>query len=489
MPIKLDILSQEQIEEIVQDAYRALEEIGVLVQNEEADDLLLGSGATMMASGRISIPGELVEKALSAAPSAIQLYDRNKELCMNLEGDNVHFNPGSAAVNVLDDNHTIRKPTVKDYIEFSKVVEKLEHIDAQSTAIKPIDIPEEIADLYRLFVALRYCRKPVITGSFGARGFEFMQEMLTVIVGSKEALRKYPIAIFDCCPSPKLGWEKPRCQDLIACAELGIPAELISMPQPGLTSSITLYDSLVQHTAESLSGVVISQLAHPGAPVIYGGSPVMTNLKTATAPPLTGDSNTHKMSCAYSQIGKFFGLPTHSYMGLTDSKLLDFQAGAETHAGIILAALAGINNISGPGMLDSESCQSIEKLVIDNEYCGSAKQFVEALKKRNDPLEPLSFLITQGTISDPEHTMRWLKEEHFEPSSVIYRDVLPEKPERGGAVSVEHLDIFQRAKAKAKEFLANYDLQPLEKGKLSALKEIVNSAGKRIGFQVNELSE
>lgn len=484
MQIRLNILPEEQIRAIAQDAYRALKEIGVLVQNEEAEDLLLSHGAKMLDSDRMSISEEMIEKALSTTPSSIKLYDRDKKLCMNLDGDHVHFNPGSAAVNILVDNSEVRKPTVNDYIEFTKVVEKMEHIDAQSTAMKPADVPEEISDLYRLFIALQYCRKPVITGTFGEHGFGFMQEMLTVIRGSKEELRRYPLAIFDCCPSPGLRWEKPRCQDLMECAKLGIPSELISMPQPGLTSSITLYDSLVQHTAETLSGIVIAQLACPGAPVIYGGSPVMANLKSIAAPALIGDSNTHKMDCAYAQIGKFFGLPTHGYMGLTDSKLIDFQAGAETSNGIILAALAGINNVSGPGMLDCESCQSIEKLVIDNEYCGSAKQFIKKLEKRNDPLEPLRSVISQG-ISDPEHTLRWLEEDHFEPGKVIFRDVLPEKPMKGKAVSVEKLNIFQRAQERAKELLVSYEPQPLEADKLSHLKRIVNSAGENIGFQVD----
>jgi trimethylamine---corrinoid protein Co-methyltransferase len=476
MQIKLNILSEEQIKEIIQDAYRVMKEIGVLIQNEEAENLLLRYGAKILNSNRISIPEEMIEKALSTTPSSIKLYDRDKKLCMNLEGDNIHFNPGSAAVNILIDNDKVRKPTVNDYIEFTKIVEKLEYIDAQSTAMKPADVPEEISDLYRLFIALQYCSKPVITGTFGEHGFKFMKEMLMVIRGSKEELRKYPLAIFDCCPSPGLRWEKPRCQDLMECARLGIPSELISMPQPGLTSSITLYDSLVQHTAETLSGIVIAQLANSGAPVIYGDSPIMTNLKTANAPALLGDGNTHKMDCAYAQIGKFFGIPTHSYMGLTDSKLLDFQAGAETNNGIILAALAGINNISGPGMLDCESCQSIEKLIIDNEYCGSAKHFIKEIKKRNDPLEPMRYLATPGTISDPEHTVRWLEEEHFEPSKVIYRDVLPEKPMNEEAISVGKLNIFQRAKERAGILLDSYDLQPLDTDKLRYLKEIVDSA-------------
>ncbi|MFC1717681.1 trimethylamine methyltransferase family protein [Candidatus Poribacteria bacterium] len=68
MQIRLNILTEEQIKEIIQDACRALKEIGVLVQNEEAEALLLGHDAEMLSLDRISISEEMIEKALSTAP-------------------------------------------------------------------------------------------------------------------------------------------------------------------------------------------------------------------------------------------------------------------------------------------------------------------------------------------------------------------------------------------------------------------------------------
>ena len=117
-------------------------------------------------------------------------------------------------------------------------------------------------------------------------------------------------------------------------------------------------------------------------------------------------------------------------------------------------------------------------------YRGSAKQFIKGIKRRNDPLEILRCLTTPGGISDPEHTMRWLEEEHFEPGKVIYRDVLPDKPMSGKSVSVEKLNIFQRAKEKAEEILNSYEHKPLDTHELEHLKGIVNSAGENIGFSV-----
>ncbi|MCB0121412.1 MAG: trimethylamine methyltransferase family protein, partial [Caldilineaceae bacterium] len=69
-------------------------------------------------------------------------------------------------------------------------------------------------------------------------------------------------------------------------------------------------------------------------------------------------------------IGKHLGLPTQAYMALSDSKSLDAQAGAESFGSALLAALAGINSVSGPGMLDYVMLFSLPKLIFDNEICG-----------------------------------------------------------------------------------------------------------------------
>ncbi len=227
----------------------------------------------------------------------------------------------------------------------------------------------EIADRYRLYLALLFGTKPVVTGTFRVDGFAPMREMLAAIAGGPEQLRAKPNAIFDCCPSPPLKWSDLTAQALIDCARSGIVAELISMPLTGATAPVTLAGAVTQHCAECLSGVVIHQLAHPGAPIIYGGSPACFDMRKGTTP--MGAVETMMIDGAYAEIGKHLGLPTQAYMGLSDAKTVDFQAGMESAMGVTIAALSGINNVSGPGMLDFESCQSLEKLVLDHEICGS----------------------------------------------------------------------------------------------------------------------
>lgn len=192
------------------------------------------------------------------------------------------------------------------------------------------------------------------------------------------------------------------------------------MPLTGATSPGTLAGALVQHAAESLSGVVIHQLAHPGSPIIWGGSPAAFDMRHGTTP--MGAIETMMIDAAYAKIGKYLGLPTHAYMTLSDAKLLDAQAGLETGMGAVLAALSGINVISGPGMLDFESCQSLEKLVVDNEICGMALRLVKGIELREGLSDDLFGDIYDGEhFLTSSHTLNWLREEFYFPSEVIDR--------------------------------------------------------------------
>jgi len=419
----LNIIHNKIIEKIIDEACAILEKVGVLVENEQARDLLRQAGATVNESNlKAFIPSKLAERCVAAAPHSIFVYDRDENLTLRLEENNIHFDPGSAALTLLDWNtQTQRKANTKDVINFCSLIQFLPNLAAQSTGLIPADVPEEIADRYRLFIALQYGTKPVITGTFAKDAFETMKGMLEIIRGSAEKLRQKPLAIFDCCPSPPLKWSNLTCQNLIDCARAGIPAELVSMPLTGATAPGTIAGALVQHTAENLSGVVIHQLAQKGSPIIWGGSPAAFDMRHGTTP--MGAIETMMIDAAYAKIGKYLELPTHAYMGLSDAKMLDAQAGLETGMGAIIAALSGVNVISGPGMLDFESCQSLEKLVIDNEICGMALRMVKGIEIREGGFSDDLY----GNIYDGEHfltsasTLQWLREEFYFPSNVIDR--------------------------------------------------------------------
>jgi len=403
------ILDNEMQEAIIEEAYEVLENIGVFVENKKAIELLKDAGQKVdEKSGRVYITRQLVMDSVSTAPKIIELYDREGNLSVCMGDGQVCFDPGSAALNILDSKtDEIRPPITTDYVSYAKVMRYLDNIEVQSTAIICNDVPTVMSDRYRLFLSLLYCSKPVITGTFEIESFDIMKEMLLAVRGSEEALEEKPLAIFDACPSPPLKWSKLTCQAVIDAATSGIPSQLVSMPIAGANSPVTLSGTLVVHTAETLSGVAISQLTKPGAPVIYGGSPTIMDMRRGSTP--MGAIETMMLDSCYAQIGKYFGLPTHAYMGLSDAKVLDMQAGLESGIGAIIAALSGINMISGVGMLNFESCFSIEKLIIDNDICGMAKRLLEGVTIRDEPMAIdviKSYFNKLELLSHPS-TLRW----------------------------------------------------------------------------------
>ncbi len=435
---KLKLLSQELIQKIIDEAYAVMEKKGIFVENQQALSLLKEAGMKVERQAqRVHITPQLVEECLQSVPSTLKLFDRTGKEEYIIGEDHLHFNPGSAAITMLDPRtQEQRKPVSEDLILFYRLTECLEHIHFQSTALVSSDVSDLISDSYRLYLGLLISKKPFVTGTFRVEGFKPMYDMLTAVRGGERELEEKPLAIFDACPSPPLKWSHMTSQSLIDCARTGIPSELVSMGMTGATSPVTITGTLVQHVAENLSGLVIAQLAKKGAPVIFGGSPSSFDMRKGTTP--MGAIETMMIDSAYTQIGKYLNLPTHAYMGLSDSKINDPQAGFETGVGAILAALSGVNVISGPGMLNFESCQSLEKLVIDNEICRMAYRLVEGISQRDEPLAEglLETLGENGQFLSLPHTRRWYRREHTFPR-IIDRDTYDQWVALGNKTMVE----------------------------------------------------
>ncbi|MFX1449842.1 MAG: trimethylamine methyltransferase family protein [Promethearchaeota archaeon] len=415
------ILNKDEIEEIYFKALNLLEDVGIYFEKRNTLKLFKAVDCNVDNEKKLAyIPRSLVEESIKSVPSELTLYNREGKKVISLSESHTIFNPGSAAINILDGNTLeIRKPVTADFIDFIKLTDALEHIEAQSTALVVSDVPESIVDRYRLYLVLKNSIKPVITGAFTIDGIHIMKQMLDVVSDGKIAEK--PMAIFDCCPSPPLKWSELTSQNLIDCAKYKLPIELVSMPLAGATAPVTLAGVLVTHTAENLSGIVLSQIVNKGAPVIWGGSPTCMDMRYGTTP--MGAIEATMIDCGYAQIGKYLNLPTHAYLGLSDSKLNDYQSGFESGIGIILGAMMGINVISGPGMLDFESCQSMDKLILDNEICGMAKKLSNGILVNSETIgyELFKELGHHETYLMANHTLKWHKKELFIPSSIIDR--------------------------------------------------------------------
>ncbi|MBP1605536.1 MAG: mttB [Acidobacteria bacterium] len=475
---KLRLLEDALITRILDEARTLLDELGAEIHNPGVLSLLGDHGARVdLASSRAFLPGALIDRALASTPRGFRLYDVAGRETHCFEGDRLHFTPGSAAITVLDgETGQIRPPVTADYIRYVKVVSGLPHIAAQSTAMIPSDVPSRISDSYRLFLSLLYGEKPVVTGAFTIEAFDVMRDLQVIVRGSAEALAARPLTIFSCCPTAPIKWSDVTSQNVVDCARASIPVEFISMPLSGFMAPVTLVGSVIQHAAETLSGLVISQLARPGAPVLWGGSPAIFDVRYETTP--MGAVETMMLDCANSEVGKFLGLPTQGYIALSDAKLLDAQAGYETAMGATLAALSGINSVSGPGMLDFESCQSLEKLVLDNEICGQAFRLIAGIEPRDDfPARPIfEELLREKHLLIAKHTRRHLRHEIAFPGPVVDRANRARWQEEGGRT------LGERARAEVSRLTGAYTPSSLSEQGKAALVDRMQAEARAAGM-------
>jgi trimethylamine--corrinoid protein Co-methyltransferase len=467
------------MDRIIAEARDVLGKLGVEIHNQAVLSLLADHGAAVDGTAwNARLPEGLIDKALGTVPRSFKLYDVLGNETHDFQDDRVYFTPGSTALNILDSRTgEMRKPTTADYVRYVKLMGGLEHIASQSTAMIPADVHEKISDSYRLYLSLLYGEKPVVTGAFTIESFEVMKDLQLAVRGTEQALRAKPQTIFYCCPTAPIKWSDVTSQNLVDCARWSIPVELISMPLSGFMAPVTLVGSLVQQTAENLSGVVISQLVRPGAPMLYGGSPAIFDVRFETTP--MGAVETMMLDCANSEIGKRLGMPTQGYIALSDAKQLDAQAGLETGVGAILAALSGINSISGPGMLDFESCLSLEKLVLDDEICAMSQRLLRGIEPREDfPSLPIfEELRREKHLLIADHTRRHLRDEITFPGAVL------DRANRARWAADGRLTLRERAGREVARLVAHYKPSRLPEETKSELTRLMRAEARRYGME------
>jgi trimethylamine--corrinoid protein Co-methyltransferase len=470
------LLDPGLVRRIVDEAIQLLDRPGIKVEEPEAIQVLVDGGATAQ-DDRVRIREAMVQTALDTAHASFDLFDRAGQPAVRYGHGRVHFDPGSSGVAVLDpDTLETRQSQAADLARLTRVADALPAYDAVSTAIVCHDVPTEIGDLYRLFVVLQSSSKPIVTGAFTPGGSGVMLDLLAIDAGGHEALAERPRAVFDVCPSPPLTWSEFACRNVIDLGRAGVPVELISMPLAGVAAPVTLVGAIVQHAAESLAGVVLHQLAAPGAPIVWGGAPTIVDMRTGSTP--MGAIETAMIDAGYAAVGHSLGLPTHAYLGATDAKVVDAQAGLETGMTALVGALAGIDMISGAGMLDFLLAQSPEKLVIDAEAIGMIQRLLRGIATPTETLATGFFESAgpEGRFLELQETRRLFRDEQFLPSRVIDRQSRRAWLDAGGQ------DAFARAHERVGELVASHPLPDIDPAVDRALRERVIEAGAPYGL-------
>ena len=477
MQPQLQLLTPEMISQVLDEAFDLLLHHGIKVLSDRARDLLLAAGAQAGNEDVIYLPEAVVRKACETAPKEFFLSDRAGQPAIHYGGNSVHFDPGSSGVNILDSATLQNHPAVtQDLVKLIQLTETLSEYDAQSTAVVCSDVPKGIGDLYRLYLVLLFSAKPIVTGAFALHTGKLMFEMLAIYRSGLGGLADNPLAVFDVCPTPPLIWSKFGGESLIDLAQAQVPAQIVSMPLAGAGAPVTLLGSIVQHAAETLSGITIHQLAGPGAPIVWGGAPAIFDMRQGTTP--MGAVETAMLDIGYAQVGKSLGFPTHTYLGASDAKLVDAQAGLESGITAVLGALGGINMISGAGMLDFLATQSPEKLVVDAEAIRMAKRLLQGIHPLTETyaLELFTGIGFKADFLKQKATRQLFAKEQSLPSPVIDRMSIRAWQQNGS------LDTMQRARRRVDELLAVYTRPEADPAIEAELRRMVSSLARQEGM-------
>jgi len=350
---QLNVLSDEMITNILNEAKRIMSETGMEIRGANMKKRLLDAGLKTDATGkRILFTPDVVDAAIASAPKSFTLFNRDGDPYTEIGGNNVHFVPGSSGLKILDHRTgETRLSNSIDFIEYARLCDGLEHIAYLATAFSTNkDIESQVSDAWRLYMTLTTSKKPVVSGAFSEEGVPRMAAMLEMFRNDRADLIKKPMSIFTITATGNFRYGEDSCQNLLDCADAGIPVEIVPVTLMGLIAPVTLVGALVFHCVDVLTGITMAQIARPGTPVLFGGAPATFHMKAASSPMAAIEAQ--HLNVAYVQIAKSLGLPTQAYMALSDSKLLDARAGGETFSSALLAAIAGVNSVSGPGMLD-----------------------------------------------------------------------------------------------------------------------------------------
>ena len=453
-------LTEGQVQRIHQAALSILERTGVQIEEPEALRLFEEAGATVdRTASRVRIPGALVEDAVDWAPSRVVLAGRDPRWDLELEGARVHIGTGGAALKVVDMETGEPRPAVlRDVAELARLVDVLDNVHFYLVPVYPTELDKDVVDIHTYYTSLSNTSKHVQAGVYSVQGIRDTVAMCERIAGGPESLRERPIVSFitSWMVSPLLFATEVSTLLIETCRQR-IPVVLSAAPMAGSTAPVTLAGMLAQLTAEQLSGVVLTQLAQRGAPLLLGPIPATADMKTGRY--LAGSAEFGLTNAAMAQMAQFYALPIYNSAGMTDAKVPDVQAGFEKAMSAVLAALAGSNFIHhAAGMLENMNMVAPEQFVIDNEILGMAMRVVRGVEIDDETLalDVIDEVGPGGHYLLSDHTVRHMRSEFYYPSDVIDRQGW-ETWQQDGA-----LDAQERAKIIARDILAHHQPEPLD---------------------------
>lgn len=456
------VLSEDQVYEIHRASLEVLEKTGYSILCQEAVDLLKRAGARVK-DDIVKTPQHIVEQCIRQAPKGFVLYDRDGNRALEVEGRKTYFGTSTASPNTRDALTGEIHPTrVEDIARGALIADALSNIDWVMPMGSSQDVPAQAAELHEFEAVVTHTRKPIVFIAYSTRGHQIVYEMAAQVAGGMDRLRERPFLVAYPEPITPLVYPKEVAEKLLYTAGLNMPVIAAPAGQAGATNPVTLAGTLVLMNAETLMGLVLSQLKNPGTAFVLGGVPSIMDMATGNL--CIGAPELSLMTAAYGDVARFYGLPCWGTAGCADAKTPDQEAGIESAFSCLAQALGGINLIHDVGYLDMGMICSAEMLVMGDEVIGMVKRFIQGIEVNSETLarEIIEKVGPGGNFLQEDHTYQYFRKEHWIPTLMARQKYDTWEKEGGKSMS-------DRVQEKIRHILETHKVPPLADSTLTEL--------------------
>ncbi len=421
----VSILSDDHLEAIHRASLRILEEIGIEFMGQSARDLFRQAGAEVDDhSGQVRLSAEIIEKALETAPAEITLTPRNPANKMVLGGNSICTTSVGGPPNVHDFVNGRRNGNFQDYCNLLKLVQSFDVVHAtgnQPTPPMELQAFSRHLDCYMANATLT--DKCWVNTSIGAdRAMDGINISAISRGISLAEMAQSPSCITIISVNSPRRFDGDMADGLIATSRHGQCVAVTPFTLMGAMTATTLPGALSQQNAEALSGVVLTQLAKPGAPVMYGS--YTSNVDMRTGAPAFGTPEYARGVLASGQLARKYGIPFRCSNSAT-ANTVDAQATYEAEMSLWSCFMGHTNLLyHAAGWMEGGLTASFEKFVLDAELLQMLAETVKPFEIDNDSLawEAISEIPTGGQFFDHPHTLARYKNVFYESTLSDWRN-------------------------------------------------------------------
>lgn len=448
-------LTDTQIQQIYQSALRILAELGMGEAPEVLVEQACRKGAHINELGRLCFPTAMVEQQIQHACQQFTFYGRDPKYDFEVGGDRVYFGTGGAAVQTLDlDSGLYRPSTLADLYDFTRLMDTLSNVSWFTRCCVATDVPDNFElDINTAYALLRGTQKPVGTSFTTAESVDPIVDMFDWALGGEGKFRQRPFCKAHISPviSP-LRYGEDAVDVALACMRRSVPINNIVAAQSGATSPATLAGMLSTTLAETLAALMMVNVFEPGYPMIFSNWPLVIDLRTGAF--CGGGGEITLLNAASAQLSNWLGLPSGAACSMSDAKAIDAQMGMEKALSALGVGLSGCNMIyESAGMTASLLGASFEAFLVDDEMLSHVYRTLRGIEVNEDTLgfEAIrEAVLGEGHFLGGDQTLAAMQRDYFYPSTLSDRTPPRTWEEQGAS------QMWQRANTRAKDILAHH---------------------------------